>query len=93
MDLQPKALVFGTSGFQRYFGGMLEDDLVIFENIEYGNAIYLMYENWEELSQRSRIELLSGRCGHNFDRVVHSSGWRDRVHDIVSGRRLPRYKG
>lgn len=45
--LKPKEFVFGQSGFRRYFGALLEDDLVVFENIEYGNAVYILYDNWE----------------------------------------------
>ncbi len=83
MRLRPQKLVYGTSGFQRYFGGLLADDCVIFENIEYGNAIYIMFQDWEELSRRSRTELMSGRYGENFERVPHVRGWKGRVRDIV----------
>lgn len=55
-SLKPKNLVFGQSGFRRYFGALLEDDLVVFENIEYGNAVYILFGDWEELSKRSRID-------------------------------------
>ena len=47
MSLKPKKLIYGASGLQRYFGALITDNLVIFENIEYGNAIYVMYDNWE----------------------------------------------
>lgn len=87
MGLRPTKLIHGTSGFHRYFGGLLEDNLVVFENIEYGNAIYMMFKDWEELSKRSRSELLSGRYGENFERVPHSSGWKTRVRTLVRERR------
>lgn len=83
MKFHPAKLVYGTSGFQRYFGALLQDDLVIFENVEYGNAIYIMFDGWAELSQRSRTELLSGRYGDNFERILHISGWKNRVKKIV----------
>lgn len=86
MSLKPAKLIAGTSGFTRYFGGQLADDLVVFENIEYGNAIYIMFNDWEELSQRSRTELLSGRFGADFERVVHGSGWKGKVRRIVGDR-------
>jgi len=87
MKLNPRKLVYGTSGLQRYFGALLEDDLVVFENIEYGNAIYIMFGDWEKLSKRSRTELLSGRYGNDFERVPHTSGWKGRVRTVVGGRR------
>jgi hypothetical protein len=83
MGLKPEKLIYGTSGFQRYFGALIQNDLVIFENVEYGNAIYVMFENWKTLSQRTRTELLSGRYGDNFDRVLHVSGWKKKVKAII----------
>ena len=85
--LNPRKIVIGSSGFRRYFGALLEDNLVIFENIQYGNAIYIMYNNWEILSQRSRIDLLSGRLGNDFDRVVHKNKWETEVKSIVKEKR------
>ncbi len=51
--------------------------------MEYGNALYTMFEDWQTLSQKSRIELLSGRYGKNFERVVHKKGWKERVRKII----------
>lgn len=39
MSINPKKLIYGMSGIQRYFGGLINDSLVVFENISYGNAI------------------------------------------------------
>lgn len=86
-SLKPKRLVFGSSGFRRYFGALLEDDLVVFENIEYGNAIYVLFDKWEDLSKRSRTDLLKGQYGTNFERVIHRSGWKGAVRKIVAARR------
>lgn len=85
--LKPKSLVFGQSGFRRYFGALLEDDLVVFENIEYGNAIYIFFDNWEELSKLSRLDLLSGKFSTSFERVIHTSGWKGKVKVIVADKR------
>jgi len=86
LALKPTQILVGTSGMQRYLGGMLKPNLILFENIEYGNAIYAMYDDWETLSKRSRIELLSGRFGTNFDRVVHSAGWKTKVKELIASR-------
>ena len=87
MSLKPKNLVYGTSGFRRYFGALLEDDLVVFENIQYGNAVYILFNNWKELSKKSRIDLLSGKYGTDFKRIVHTQGWKGQVREIVAARR------
>ena len=88
MSLEPKKIVTGNSTFSNYLGAMLADDLVVFENIEYGNAIYILYDNWDEISKLSRIDLLSGRAGNNFDRIIHSGNWKDEVRKKVATGRL-----
>jgi len=85
-SLHPEKLIVGHGGFNRYLGALIEENLVIFENIRYGNAIYIMFENWEELSQRSRLELIQG-TDKNFERVVHSENWKDRVIETIEANR------
>jgi len=82
--LKPQSLVFGQSGFRRYFGALLEKDLVVFENVEYGNAVYVLFENWEELSKLSRLDLMSGKFGNSFERITHISGWKGKVRTAVA---------
>ena len=84
--LKPVAYISGTSGFQRYFGAQFKDDLVVFENLEYGNAVYVMFENWEELSKLSRIELLKSRKT-GFERIVHRTGWQQVLISLIKSRR------
>jgi hypothetical protein len=82
-SLKPQNFVVGSSGFSRYFGALLEEGLVVFENLQYGNAIYVMYENWQKLSSQNRLDLLSGRLGESFDRVIHKQGWELEVKMLV----------
>lgn len=86
--LQPRDFIKGVSGFQRYFGARFADDLVVFENVEYGNAAYVMFEDWQHLSRMSRTELVSLRS-EGFVRIPHTKTWKVRVrHEI--GNRLKR---
>lgn len=82
LSLTPQHLIQGTSKFQRYFGAKFTDDLVVFENVEYGNALYLMFCNWEKLSQKSRTELLSSNSP-DFIRIPHTKTWKLRLKAIV----------
>ncbi len=85
MKLKPKAFINGTNGFRHYFGALLADDLVVFENLEHGNAIYVMYQEWKSLSKLSRIALLRmNKTDRPFDRVVHCKGWEDKLIGIVT---------
>lgn len=73
--LEPVGYITGGDGFLRYFGAKFGEDFVVFENVRYGNAIYIMYENWEKLSKKSRVDLLSG-AEESFDRIPHRDGWK-----------------
>lgn len=80
--LKPKRFVQGTSGFRRYFGAQFASDLVVFENVEYGNAVYVLYEDWQSLSQKSRTELLNLHPDQ-FARILHRTGWRQKLRQLV----------
>jgi hypothetical protein len=65
---KPTHFVSGTSGFVRYFGAMYGDDFVVFESIRYGNAMYVMFENWQTLSQKS-----TSPCSKETERALSES--------------------
>ncbi|MBS1819286.1 MAG: hypothetical protein JSU08_15230 [Acidobacteria bacterium] len=83
--LRPKAFISGASGFVRYFGAQFEDDLVVFENVEYGNALYVMFEDWQVLSRQSRLDLLRGDTS-KFVRIVHAGAWEAQLRHEVNSR-------
>lgn len=80
--LRPKSVILGRNGFRRYFGALLAEDLAVFENLAYGNALYVMGENWRETTALSRTELLS-KAQHDFVRVRHVGDWKGRTTAIV----------
>lgn len=92
-SFNPTNYIQGQGGFGSYFGAQFADDLVVFENLKYGNAVYLLYQNWDEVSRRSRLDLLRDQDAH-FDRVVHTDGWEGRLtallHDKLFERGLRR---
>lgn len=76
--LNPEQWVVGQGGFDRYFGAVFPDHVAL-ENVEYGNALYIMVrDKWEELSQLSRTELLSG-ARDGFTRIPHVGDWKNKV--------------
>jgi hypothetical protein len=77
-SLAPEKRLVGDSGLQRYIGYMFGDDFVAFENPRVGNALYLMYGDWESLSQLSRSQLLASREG-DFDRIIHTARWFEKL--------------
>lgn len=84
-SLNPRNIVIGTSGFSRYIGAQMRDDLVVLENPIHGNAVYVLGSDWAEVSQRSRIDLLRDETAH-YDRVVHTPGWEKRLGNIIQSR-------
>ena len=91
-QLKPEAYITGTDGFLRYFGAKFGDDFVVFENARYGNALYIMYDGWETLSQKSRIELLAGDRD-SYDRIEHRPGWIEQLRGRVQAYRARKRRG
>ena len=84
--LNPTEFIYGTSGFRRYFGAMFANDLVVFENLDYGNALYVLFGNWEALSRLSRLEIRNGNSA-DFVRIIHREGWEIRLAEVLAERR------
>jgi hypothetical protein len=87
--LKPERFVRGTNGLRNYFGAQFAPDLVVFENVEYGNAVYVMFEDWTSLSQKSRTELLADHS----DRVVripHTENWQRRLVTLIKNEKRKR---
>ena len=84
---KPEALIQGSGGFRRYFVLNFQTTLVLFENVEYGNAIYAMFREWKTYSQMTKDQVLAnGAQGEDFIRVPHISGWKGRVKTIIKNR-------
>ncbi len=81
LRLRPRNFITGTSGFARYVGAQYGDKLIAFENIRYGNALYIMFEDWERLSKMSRLQLLNSY--EKFERIVHRTGWESQARSII----------
>lgn len=79
----------GLGRFARYFGAKFGDRIVALENLEYGNALYVFTENWEELTQLSRTELIKRR-DPAVQRFPHVSGWRNALRKLIINERACR---
>ena len=76
-QFQPTEYLRGLGGNDHYIGAKYADDLVAFENLKYGNALYVLYGDWVELSQRPRSELLKLK-NSEYNRIIHTQGWETR---------------
>lgn len=79
---EPQHYLKGLGGTDTYVGAKYSDDLVVFENIKYGNALYVLYEDWEIQSQMPRSKLLR-LSGEKLDRIVHNEGWEDIFKELL----------
>lgn len=90
--LKPEAYIRGSGQFGSYFGAKFADDLVVFENLRYGNALYILYEDWDEISKRSRLDLLRDHDA-KFDRIIHSEDWQSRFSELIRREIVARRRG
>jgi hypothetical protein len=72
--LNPSEYIVGSGMNSRYFGAKFDESIVVFENVDYGNALYILFDNWQEISQMSRIDILK-RHEKDFIRIIHKNGW------------------
>lgn len=69
---------YSDVGLAGYFAADFGDGVVVLENIRYGNALYVLGEDWKEISRRSRTEILRGAFG-TYERITHRGYWPDRL--------------
>ncbi len=79
---KPSFTAVGRAGFTGYvvFGFPEKNDFVC-ESIHNYNATYVFDSGWEKLSQLTKAEILDQ--GLQKDRIVHTSGWHDRVRKLL----------
>jgi len=80
--LDHDGFIVGHGKFARYFGAKFGQKLLVLENLEYGNAMYVFEENWEELTQLSRSELIKRR-DPGVHRLPHLPGWQSAIRKLV----------
>ena len=83
--LDHEGFIVGTGRFARYFGAKFGDRLIALENLEYGNALYVFEDSWEQLTQLSRTELIRRR-DPSVHRIPHLPGWQSALRKLVRKR-------
>lgn len=82
-SLAPIGWIYGRDSLEGYVGAQITREIVVFDNYMYGNAVYVMFKNWETLSQKSRRELLKS-YGEEYVRIPHTGNWMQQVLDSVA---------
>jgi hypothetical protein len=70
----PNFIACGKAGFQGYLiFGFEKQNLYVLESAFPDNATYVFRENWEQLSQFTKAEILADHLHHQ--RLIHKPGW------------------
>jgi hypothetical protein len=69
-EYNPDFAAVGNGGFRGYvIMGFQDRNLYVCESIFYGNATYVFDERWEELSKKTKAEILDNNL--QTDRIIH----------------------
>lgn len=75
---QPGFLAIGKGGFNAYFVYGFEDKgIYLLESGYLNNATYVFKQDWEELSQLTKNEIINGELPHT--RIIHDRRWLQNV--------------
>lgn len=76
--LQPDFMAQGQGGYQGYVVfGFNAKNIFVLESQRVNNAIYILDENWETLSQFTKAEILAGK--KNIARIIHNPNWNSEL--------------
>lgn len=78
----PEFVAVGRGGFVGYvIFGFPERGLFILETSKQGNATYVFGNDWEQLSQMSKAEILNGEL--HLHRLIHVANWEKQLASIM----------
>lgn len=79
---KPDFAAIGEGGFRGYIIlGFTKKDIHTLESIYYGNATYIFGKKWEELSKKTKAEILNQNL--QIDRVIHRKDWYHKVETLL----------
>jgi hypothetical protein len=79
----PDFAAIGDGGFSGYvIFGFKEKNVYTLESIYYGNATYVFGEAWEDLSKKTKAEILDNNL--QKARIVHRNGWHDNIEKLLA---------
>ncbi|WP_405199110.1 hypothetical protein [Christiangramia sp. LLG6405-1] len=82
-DHTPNFVAVGNGGFNDYLVfGFPDKDIYILESIRTGNATYVFDQDWEEISQLSKKEILDNDLQR--ERIIHRDGWENNINELLN---------
>lgn len=81
-ESNPNFVAVGRAGFKGYMVfGFENKDFFILESIYSGNATYVLGQNWVDLSQLTKGQIVSQDLHER--RIVHSPNWTNEIDDLM----------
>lgn len=83
-NFNPDFVAIGTAGFRGYIIlGFRDRNIYFCESLFYGNATYIFDEQWEELTKKTKAEILNKDL--HEDRIIHRvESWETRIKKWLS---------
>lgn len=82
-NYKPNRLIVGQGGFKGYLIFEFADrGIYVLENLYYGNATYIMGNDWERVSQMTKAEVINNDLCEA--RIIHSKGWEEEIDQKLS---------
>jgi len=81
-EAEPELIAYGNGGFSGYIVfGFKRKNIYILENSYYGNATYVFDQNWEQISQLTKAEILNQNL--HIARLIHVEGWEGAIRQLL----------
>ena len=81
-NFKPDKVRQGIGGYNGYLiFEFTEKNLFIFDSILYGEAMYIFKDNWEQVSQLTKKEIIQE--GLAEERIIHNKYWRAKLNKYI----------
>lgn len=76
-SLNPSNIICGEGGFLGYFIAEINENCYICDSIFLGNAIYILENNWCEISKMTKRDIISNKLARK--RIIHNGNWKEKL--------------
>lgn len=78
----PTNLIIGRGGFKGYWIlGFENKNVYVLESLYYGNATYILGNDWEYISQLTKSEILQKEL--HEERIIHGNNWEGEIDKLL----------
>ena len=76
-EKKPIQICSGLGGFSGYFVYIFEKNTIVVDSCKYGNATYILNDDWQSVSKRTKKEILDAQL--HKQRIIHSTKWQKEI--------------